>query len=528
MSVFWVELWEKVTKPVFEKVRFVSCRKPKKKLKKKSSTTSRSSNESDMDSQSNSLIMRRLFSSISSVVSFSVTNEEDDNDPIMRGEDMDEMVEDESRKVRVDVDPLCQFILSMDCLSNHNEHQIMDQELSHGWSSDAPPSFLSQQLLQEFGGDGNRALKHIIRKAGVPPALRCAVWITNVVGVCHPEREEKEISDYGTLRKVRVLEYGWDVAQQDLFPDSSDEQSATMPLFGLTEEQLLELLEYYDVSQQGKGSMKRILFAAQHVLGLDYCPLLPDIVCILLSYMTESYAYAIVREMANNPNHYFPTNKEQHIAYCFAFLDLLRKNNLTRNSTHFLRPKHMDPIFKQFFRPILTNEQVFKLFDIYTLEGAKAIFRIGTCLLTLSQATAIITSAGIQQHPRLHPEQEFWNHVQKVTHSTSFHWNILLQQAYGGTLLPLNPRRSFRKRPAKVYFPKRADIANLIDRFEHYVRNHLETKKKIQQEEGTQPNNIVTKPLGLIQPNYDHPDPNHIPIPIVFAKDALHRIHLKR
>ena len=486
-----------------------------------------------IDHRLNNSKMRRLFSSLGSVISSSVTN--DDGTGTGTGSTIDLVVEDGPSSLnessKVPVDPLCQFILSMDCLSNHNQHQIMDQELSEGWSSDAPPSFISRELMQEFGGDGHHALKHIIRKEGVPPALRCAVWITNVVAVCHPQREEKEISDYGTLRKVRVLEYGWDVAQHDLFPDSSDEQSATMPLFGLTDEQMLELLEYYDVSKKGKASMKKILFAAQHVLGLEYCPLLPDIVCILLSYMTESYAYAIVREMANNPNHYFPTNKEEHIAWCFAFLDLLRKNNVNRNATHFLRPKHMDPIFKQFLRPILIKEQVLKLFDIYTLEGAKAFFRIGTCLLTLSQATAIISCAGIEQHIRLDPEHEFWNHVQKVTHSTTFHWNILLQQAYGGTLLPVMPRRSFRKRPAKVYFPKRAAISNLIEQFEQYVRDHLETKKRLEQEGAAGAGieqNLVTKPLGLIQPNYDHPDPNHIPIPVVFAKDAVHRIHLKR
>lgn len=59
----------------------------------------------------------------------------------------------------------------------------------------------------------------MIRK-GIPPPLRCAVWISNIIQASHPEKSLKSAHEYRTLAKVEVLDFAYQsLWQQEHEPD---------------------------------------------------------------------------------------------------------------------------------------------------------------------------------------------------------------------------------------------------------------------------------------------------------------------
>ena len=76
---------------------------------------------------------------------------------------------------------------------------------------------------------------------------------------------------------------------------------------------------------KGVQLITMFLYAAQENLGIEYCPLLPDMTALLLSHMPVSYAYASIREMANTEEYYFPMSKVEHFSWCKTFGDLMRR-----------------------------------------------------------------------------------------------------------------------------------------------------------------------------------------------------------
>jgi hypothetical protein len=42
-------------------------------------------------------------------------------------------------------------------------------------------------------------------RRGIPPSLRRASWIINVVSAANPDMSESDCDDYGTFRKARVI-----------------------------------------------------------------------------------------------------------------------------------------------------------------------------------------------------------------------------------------------------------------------------------------------------------------------------------
>lgn len=142
-------------------------------------------------------------------------------------------------------------------------------------------------------------------------ALRCSIWITSIVQATQPHQTERVIQEYGTLRKVSALDYAWEMLLKEMFPDASDEEDSFLIDFGLGKDLLNNQLlggiddgtntpipDKHD-AEFGVRKLKRVLNAIQHVLNVEYCPLLPHITCIFLEFMSDSFAYASLREMIN-------------------------------------------------------------------------------------------------------------------------------------------------------------------------------------------------------------------------------------
>ena len=117
----------------------------------------------------------------------------------------------------------------------------------------------------------------------------------------------------------------------------SDLERAEVLDFGVGQDHLMNILLHdhgkLPIPDKGIQSLTKVLHAARESLGLEFCPLLPDVACLLLSFMPvsqqlhvpssfvlpigvcndhsiayslqESYAYAIVRQMVIDDSTYF-------------------------------------------------------------------------------------------------------------------------------------------------------------------------------------------------------------------------------
>lgn len=225
-------------------------------------------------------------------------------------------------------------------------------------------------------------------RRGIPPALRCAVWLSSVVKACHPHQPPEYSNDYRTLGRVRPIDHAWETVLKQVFPNPGDEVNAVAPTFG--NEQFRNYIGG-PLPDHGEKSLVRVLMALHYVVGLEYAPLLPTLTIVSLSFMSESYAYTMLREMAHNSSFYFPTSQREHVAWCRAFNDVLQR--LHPQTAACVKAAHMegedkmyaglDPIFKHFFLPVMKFVHVLRIMDIYVLEGSKVIFRFGVALLCM-------------------------------------------------------------------------------------------------------------------------------------------------
>jgi len=221
----------------------------------------------------------------------------------------------------LDNSPLRFFIMSYDTLCG----TITDQKLPMGWS-EKPPLFPDTK-------DYQRQLK-VVCRGGIPPALRSALWLTSIVRVARPLQSEEETEEFGTLAKVQVMEYGWNCVLDGLFPDESDKAAATIPDFGIDSQEIRESILQDHMTHNGKVCEKAesgmkcltlVLYAAKEYLGIEYCPVLPDLAAFFLSVMPESNTYVCIREMSKSSSYYFPMSKIEHLSWCKTFGDLMRK-----------------------------------------------------------------------------------------------------------------------------------------------------------------------------------------------------------
>ena len=225
----------------------------------------------------------------------------------------------------------------------------------------------------------------MLRK-GVPPVLRCAVWLSNIVATAHPHQPPEYSQEYRTLAKVRALDMAYENLLKETLsnPDDSPDNANTwedlkIPNFGN------DLNNYQN---NVSLAVKRVLFGLDQVIGvIEYSPILPTLCGLLLSHMSESYTLCAMREMAHAPTWYFPTYQREYAAWVNAFCDILERLHPT--TANFYRSKGvwnvpgMAPIFRDFFTALLPKECVLRILDIYTLEGSRVIFRFGVALLVL-------------------------------------------------------------------------------------------------------------------------------------------------
>jgi len=322
------------------------------------------------------------------------------------------------------------------------ETQI-DMMIAQGWSGTMP-------ILQGPRGqpETTNLLKGVLRR-GVPPALRCAVWVSNVIQAVRPHQEPQHWYEYRTLAMVRSLDFAYENLLRTMVVgiESSDnnnnnnDSNGNGDIFALTKElwqerrtptygQGSDAAKMDGVTAKGEMALKRVLIALEHVLGIiEFCPILPTLAALLLTNMSESYAFTAIREMVHDTVWYFPISKREHLAYCYAFSNILHK--LHKQTAEYLEdrmvlePESLEKIFQNFFVGVLPLHLVHRIVDIYTLEGSKVLFRVGVALFVLYKREAAEKLVTISN------AQEWWHTLSHWAHHKLFNFDVVLRKAYG-------------------------------------------------------------------------------------------------
>ena len=409
------------------------------------------------------------------------------------------------------MNPLDLFVSSTDALRHAPIDHLIPPD--SGWS--ARPGTCNKNELRE------------LCRRGIPPCLRCAIWMVNVFGSDETANNNVNSNttntndsppyEHGTLGKVRILEHGWNLVQQSCFPDESDVDRAEVLDFGLGHDHLANVLTRDHGSDDNDGLLDergvRTLILLMHgvrdSLGVEFCPLLPDLCCLLLSHMSESYAFATLRQMLHDDSPYFLTvSRVQHLALCKTFSDLMRRcfpqTHAVMDQIGALTPVGLDPILKRLFVPLLRRRHVLRIMDIYTGEGIHSLLRIGTTLCCLSHA-----HLGETVRERCDNAAVFWEGVRRFAHSKHFHFDAFLQhQAYG-------VQKSFRVLTRPI-FPRADFVARMMAQNEVWAEAN----------QANLPIHAETKTLGLVEAhNTTNTNTN---IPMELAKDSSGRLYLAK
>ena len=203
--------------------------------------------------------------------------------------------------------------------------------------------------------------------------------------------------------------------------------------------------------------------------------------------------------MVHDDSSYFlAISRVQHLAWCKTFADLMRRcfpqTAAVMELIGALTPVGLEPILKRFFVPLLRRKHILRIMDIFTGEGAHAIFRIGTTLCCLAHAHL---GDSVREH--CDSAAMFWEGVRRFAHSKKFNWEIFLDhQAYG-------TQKSLRILTRPI-FPRPDFVSRIISNNETWAEEN----------QGSLPIHEDKKPLGLVEGK----------VPIVLAKHSPERLCL--
>jgi len=378
--------------------------------------------------------------------------------------------------------PNAVYISSSDTLCG----TVVDQQIKPGWNDRHPLFLYTKEEEAEI------LLRGMLRQ-GIPPTLRCAVWISSIVDACNPHQSEEYSDQYRTIGMAQVINAGWETVVKQIFPDSSDLRDALPPNFGNTTH-----LQYQQgkIGDQGTQALAHVLCGIEQFVGLDFCPLVPPLAAMFLRYMSEPYAFYAIREMTHEAPYFFPITQLEHQAWCRTFIDILKRLHpqtagaMEHNGS--LTPDGLEPIFRHFFLPIMPYESVLRILDIYTLEGHKVIFRFGVALCCMFKKYMLGAKKQIDTR------DQWWQQLREYTHSRIFRFDILCKKAYG------YHGNKLRKR---LRFPRR----RILERIIKLEKDRAESEMQFE-EIATPP-----RPLGLMENDN-----------AVLAKEAAFRSNLAK
>ena len=304
-------------------------------------------------------------------------------------------------------------------------------------------------------------LHKIICRSGLPPQYRCAVWITSVARIANPQLSVSEIESYGTIAHAKNINAQWTYALGMTLPNPQVRDDAISPDFGLGQQGLHQLIHFdygewnttlttlpqqgnkKSIPDDGVKALTGVLCVIHQVLGIEYCPPLPDIAAILLTHMPESFVFATIREMIDDTSHFLPVSQKDYYAWCKTYAFFVEKmfphHYQLMRKCGVLDPLQggLDPIFKRFFVTLLKRDDLLRFMDVFVIDGGKAIFRLGLSMLHL------ISKKAIGSLP-ITDSSSWWSEIRRRTHDRQFSFQSHLQLMFPKfeTISMRYPRRS--------------------------------------------------------------------------------------
>lgn len=390
------------------------------------------------------------------------------------------------------------FINSSDSL----RHREINQKVPETWN-DRPPLFAVAPPAQRRGfiwrksqttgssadkvyNEDPNLLKGMIRK-GIPPSLRCAVWLSNILQSCRTDQDLSEIHKYRTLANVRVVDYLyeslWEGHKNNGSGGAGENIATTMERINQQDVKAIDFgndsvwTKLEEEKCPGQDSVKRVLFALHRsVLGgmVDCAPLLPTLVIILLGFMSEPYVFYACREMYHHSAWFLATSRSEHIAMQQAFSDVLGRlhpHTIATMKEQGVDTQYTKEIFQNFFTGIFPERMVLRLMDIYSLEGSKILFRFGVGL-------AVLYGKEYKEHYKYASVEpnKWWLGLVDYCHGgedgRGLNFEVLVKKAYG--VHGKGVRKRFR-------FPRRPILARIIEIEEEKYRQERKRRRAHQQ-----------------------------------------------
>ena len=342
----------------------------------------------------------------------------------------------------------------------------------------------------------------MIRK-GIPPPLRCAVWLSNIIQASHPHQDLKYAHEYRTLAKVRVLDHAYNCLwhgenaslSRSSITNRISDYEAIVPNAWVTFGHTSLLDQINELPQSGRLALKRVLYSLEFVLGIEYAPMIPTLAMLFLGSMSQSYAFTAIREMAHHSTWYWPCSESEYFAHKRAFLDILSKlhpGTASAIQRCGIGERFTNAIFQDFFLPLLPESYVLRIVDIYTLEGSKVLFRLGVAIAVLfhKESKSDLTQSVMEETAETSKAStmrsgEGWlEGLVEWTNSDKFDFELMLRKAYG--VHGKGVRKRYR-------FPRRPILSRIL---------RLEEERYSQQQKEVKDRGIfqqpLIRPLGLI------------------------------
>ena len=214
------------------------------------------------------------------------------------------------------------------------------------------------------------SIKHLVRK-GIPPSLRPRAW-----GACISPKKQAELRGYYDLQLIKY-----------------DLEGASSISTGQIEKDLLRTYPNHPLytTKEGIASLRRVLTAyAVHNQSIGYCQSMNFVCGILLLFLDEERAFWVLCHIVDV---LYPTNYtynllgvqiETNIILALAQEKLPKlMNHLT--ALDFSLKDHISKWILQLFINILPFETVLRVFDVFLIEGPKAMVRFSLAILKMNE-----------------------------------------------------------------------------------------------------------------------------------------------
>lgn len=228
--------------------------------------------------------------------------------------------------------------------------------------------------------DVTKTLKRLIR-LGVPETLRRDYWL----GVTAARETLKHTNNLYLTDFINT----YSTYKAHMPQDEVTIESVQPRMFADFGGHLDTDSEHCYLTQEGITAAKRILCVLNdRNQDIDFCPMIPSIVSILLTHLDEAETYAALYHMiyvTRRVKWFFRLNKMDHALFVESFKDLLRKRlpDVSR---------HMENIdfdlnamahvwFEHMFISYLPFNFTIRLFDGFVNEGCKVLYRAGFAIL---------------------------------------------------------------------------------------------------------------------------------------------------